>query len=575
MTVAELIAARLAAGGVSRAFGFPGGGSNLDLIEAFSSVGIEFVLSHTEVSAALMACATAELSGVPGVVVVGNGPGLTSVVNGVAHAHLDRVPLIVLSDRYTDAELTTTGHQILDQRALLAPVVKWSATVGARGVGALLDHALAVASAAPCGAVHLDMPRTVGGEVAVAAPPHDADLAATPHGADPAAPLGAPPGADLAAPLGDGCAAPPVHSAPPRGADPAAPPAASPHGADLAAIADALSPARHPVLLAGLEASRALSDGALQELAERLGAPVLTTYKAKGVLDERHPLWAGILTGGALEAPLLDAADAILTVGLDPVELLTKSWPHSAPVFALRTCALGADYGAPAVTWIGDLATGVAELTERLPGSRQWGDAGAHREQALSALRIESDSALTGWRVIEALVHELPADTPVAVDAGAHMFPATWFWRAHAPRRFLISNGLATMGFAVPSAIAAARDGLAVAITGDGGMAYGAFELETAVRLGARVLVVVLDDASLSLIRIKHEAKGHDRARLDFGPVGFATVAEGLGVASWVVEEEAALRLAIREAAASEGPALIDARISGAEYARTLEVVRG
>jgi acetolactate synthase-1/2/3 large subunit len=213
------------------------------------------------------------------------------------------------------------------------------------------------------------------------------------------------------------------------------------------------------------------------------------------------------------------------------------------------------------------------------PRRRTRGSASSRRgsevRPPLDALRIGSDSALTAWRIVETLGDELPDDTIVAVDAGAHMFAATWFWRARAPRRFLISNGLATMGFAVPSAIAAARDGLAVAITGDGGMAYGAFELETAVRLDARVLAVVIDDASLSLIRIKHEAKGHGRSSLDFGPIGFAAMAAGLGVGSWVVEDEAALRLAIREAVAIEGPALIDARTSGAEYARTLEVVRG
>jgi acetolactate synthase-1/2/3 large subunit len=313
-------------------------------------------------------------------------------------------------------------------------------------------------------------------------------------------------------------------------------------------------------VLAGLEASRALAAGALAALAERLGAPVLTTYKAKGVLDEHHPLWAGIVTGGALEAPLLDAADAILAVGLDPVELLTKPWPYVAPL-ALRASD-------------GDLAAAVATLTERVP-RRPAADAGAHRERALDALRIESDSALTAWRIVEVLGEELPADTVLAVDAGAHMFAATWFWRARRPRRFLISNGLATMGFAVPAAVAAARDELAVAITGDGGMAYGAFELETAARLGARALVVVVDDASLSLIRIKHEAKGHDRSSLDFGSVDFAAVAAGLGVASWAADDEASLRRAIREALATGGPALIDARLSGAEYARTLAVVRG
>jgi acetolactate synthase-1/2/3 large subunit len=191
----------------------------------------------------------------------------------------------------------------------------------------------------------------------------------------------------------------------------------------------------------------------------------------------------------------------------------------------------------------------------------------------LDALRI--GEGFTTWRIVEILDEELPDDTLAAVDAGAHMFAATWFWRAHAPRRFLISNGLATMGFAVPAAVAAARDGLALAITGDGGMAYGAFELETAVRLGARVLVVVIDDASLSLIRIKHEAKGHDRSSLDFRPVSFDAVAAGLGVASWVAEDDATLRRALREALSSGGPALIDARCSGAEYGRTLEVVRG
>ena len=122
------------------------------------------MLTHTEVSAALMACASAELTGVPGVVVVGNGPGLASVVNGAAHAHLDRVPLLVISDRYTEAEVATTGHQILDQRALLAPVVKWSATLTASSAAETLDRALALTLAAPCGPVHLDLPRTVGRE---------------------------------------------------------------------------------------------------------------------------------------------------------------------------------------------------------------------------------------------------------------------------------------------------------------------------------------------------------------------------------------------------------------------------
>jgi acetolactate synthase-1/2/3 large subunit len=500
----------LAAAGVTRAFGFPGGGSNLALLEGFRAAGIEFVLAHTEVSAALMACATAELTGVPGVVVVGNGPGLASVVDGVAHAWLDRVPLLVLSDRSSDAELATTGHQVLDQRALLAPVVKWTATLSE----ATLARAVEVALTPPWGPVHLELPRgesvAAGGEAGVA---------------------GAAAGHD---------------------------------GGDLVAIGEALGRAQRPVIAAGLEAARVLDAGALQALAEALGAPVLTTYKAKGVLDERHPLWAGILTGGALEAPTLEQADAILAVGLDPVELLAKPWPYTAPLYALRVSGAGAEYGNP-TTWIGDLAHGVRELASVKGVNR------GVTKSPLDALRIDSDTPLTGWRIVETLAEELPRDTVVAVDAGAHMFPATWFWPAARPRRFLISNGLATMGFAVPAAVAAAHDGLAVAITGDGGMAYGAFELETAARLNARVLVVVCNDASLSLIRIKH----HDRAPFDFGPTRFDALAGAFGVAAFTAADEPAMREAVRAALATHGPALIDARLSGAEYARTLNVVRG
>src|SRR5262249_20709703 len=189
--------------------------------------GAAFVLARGEVAAALMAAATAELTGVPGVVIVGNGPGLTSVVNGVAHAQLDRVPLIVITDRYTNAEQGLTGHQILDQRALLDPVVKWGATLAPETAAETVAHALAVASAAPRGAVHLDLPR---------------DVASAPGGGEATSPL------DVRA------------------------------SGDLDAIARGMAGARRPLLAVGLEA-RTID---VSTLAERLGAAVLTTYKAKG-----------------------------------------------------------------------------------------------------------------------------------------------------------------------------------------------------------------------------------------------------------------------------------------------------
>lgn len=503
----------LAARGVERVFGFPGGGGNLALIDALGRAGVAFVLTRGEVAAAIMAAATAELTGVPGVVVVGNGPGLTSVVNGVAHAQLDRAPLLVFSDRFTDAEQGLTGHQILDQRALLAPVVKWGATLARETAAETVEEAFEAASAAPCGAVHLDVPRDIA-----------------------------------SAPIAGGMFTRNRHA----------------HSfGDLGAVAHGMAAARRPLLAVGLEA-RGLD---VTGLAERLGAAVLTTYKAKGVLPETHPRWAGILTGGEIERPVLEGSDAVLALGLDPVELLSRPWIASAPVYALRTCDSGLDYMRPHAHWIGPLETGIDAIGS---GAGGWPEAeiATEREAMLARLRLGDT-----WRIVAALREELPPGTAVSVDAGAHMFPATVFWQADGP--FLISNGLATMGFAVPAAIAAALadpDAISVAVTGDGGFAYHGFELETAARLGVRVLVVVINDASLSLIRIKHASPGR---MLDYGTVEFGRIGLALGAAGATVMVEDELRAAVREALTRSRSTVIDVRCDGSEYGETLRAIRG
>jgi acetolactate synthase I/II/III large subunit len=158
------------------------------------------------------------------------------------------------------------------------------------------------------------------------------------------------------------------------------------------------------------------------------------------------------------------------------------------------------------------------------------------------------------------------------------MFPATMFLRPRGPRRFLISNGLATMGYALPAAIGAALshpERLVVAVSGDGGMAYHLAELETAARIGARVVVVVFNDASLSLIRIKQEAKGYVRSPLDFTRTGFAAAAESFGAVGARVDDAGGLVAALRAAAQRSQSTLIDVQTTGAEAAETLRVVRG
>ena len=532
----QLLAERLYEAGVRRAYGFPGGGSNLDLMERFEDAGITWVLAHTEGGAAFMACADAEINRVPGVLVVGNGPGLASAVNGVAHAWLDRVPLVVISDRYTEAEAATSGHQVLDQRALLAPVVKYGATLEPVSAAQVVDEALVACQTAPWGPVHFDMRRDAAGEYI---PSRGQALKPVSRG-----------GVDREA---------------------------------VVALADRLLAAERPVVLIGLEANEGVSPQDLKRIVHETGAVALTTYKAKGIYPENDPRWAGILTGAEIERPFLEHADLLVAVGLDVVELLGRPWPYESPVLSIAASEESDGLLAPERRVVGDIAEAVsmlAGLVGHAPPSEGFSEREVEglREAALSSLRLDDEEPLPAWRIVETVMAQLPAQTTLTVDAGAHMFPVTNFARLEGRGRFLISNGLATMGFAVPSALGAAlaRPGeVSVAFTGDGGMAYHADELETAVRVGAKVIVVVFNDSSLSLIRIKQEAKGFMRSPLNFGLTRFDLLAEALGVYGVMVEDEAGLRTAVKEAVGRDGSTVIDVRMTGQEYRRTLEAVRG
>ena len=165
------------------------------------------------------------------------------------------------------------------------------------------------------------------------------------------------------------------------------------------------------------------------------------------------------------------------------------------------------------------------------------------------------------------------------VDAGAHMLAVMPLWEVTQPRRLLISSGLATMGFALPAAVAAALCAPGqpvVAFTGDGGLGMTLAEIETAVRLGLRIVVIVFNDAALSLIKIKQRPVGHGSGEaVDYGPVSFAGAAEAMGAAAAVVSTEAELAQALAAALRRDGPTVIDAQVDPASYPVIMDLSRG
>ncbi len=541
-SVAELIVTGLLRAGVPRLFGVPGGGSNLEILEAARLCKLPFVLCHQEWAACIMAAVTGELTGHPGAALSTLGPGVTASSTGLAHAFLDRSPMIYLSDRHPDSALAFATHQRVDHIALLAPIVKGSVTVTRDAVGDRVAHAAQLALMEPRGPVHLELP------------------------------------ADLA-----------EQSAPSMARDVVPPPLPSPDAAALDRAAKMILSARRPIVVAGLQC-RPSDAKWLRAFCEALPAPLLTTYKAKGAVPDPHPLAMGVFTGGVLEEPVVRRADLIIAFGLDPVELIPRRWPYTAPVLGLTRCRSndpgirspgGGAYFTPALEVVGDLGSILEELAPRLVSQYRadWDVAEVDRlrRERFGALEV-AVPGLAPHRVVQLARELTPAGTIATVDAGAHMFPATAYWHAVEPGELLISNGLATMGFALPAAIAAQLvhpERRVICFTGDGGLMMVAAELETAARLRLPILIIVFDDGALSLIEVKQEQRGYEGAPMRYEGPDLGALARAFGLRAFVAADEDTFRSALFSALAASGPALIDARVDASGYRRTLEIVRG
>lgn len=495
MSDADEIAAALGAAGTDVCFGVPGGGVNLDLVGACARHGIRFVLTHTETAAVIAAGVWGELTGRPGLALCTRGPGLAAALNGIAQAHLDRQPVIVVTDGAGFAH----PHQRVDHAAMVAPLSK--------GTVSDPQAAVALALAPPWGPVLID----------AGAPGREA----------PAIPVIAP------------------------------------------ARVVVLPAATRPVVLVGVAARG--GEQAIRALVRDTQIPVLTTYKAKGAVPESWPNAAGLLTGGTIEAPLLHAADLILAVGVDPVELIPAPWPYAAPIVSLMPWPNPPGPLAPVAEFVGPLPQLLAGLA--LDGSG-WERAGAdYRRATLERVEIAgTGEGMSPHDVVRAVRRALPAEAIATVDAGAHMLVAMPLFETDEPRRCLISSGLATMGFSLPAAIAAslATDAPVVCLTGDGGLGMCLAELETAARLGRDLRIVVFDDATLTLIAIKQGAgQGGDEA-VRYGAVDFAAVARGFGLRAATIADSTALEAAL----ARPGPSLTAVQIDPSAYAAVLAATR-
>jgi len=524
VNAAQLLVRCLENEGVRYVFGIPGE-ETLDLNAALEdSDKIQFVLTRHEQAAAFMADVYGRLSSFPGVCLATLGPGATNLLTGVADAQLDRAPLVAITGQAGLERVHLESHQYIDVVQMFTPVTKWSTRVSVpESVPEVVRKAFRLARIEKPGATHIELPEDVAREEVRSAP---LEVRRTSY------------------------------------------PQAQREAVDRAAAI--INAAKGPVVLAGNGVTRRNAVGnptvdALRRFVQRSRIWATHTYMAKGVLD---PLGQHSLPPVGLQRPgadlanvkLLAEADVVIAVGYDLVEWAPVLWTPKRDKIVVHIDSTAAELDGhyqPSIEVIGELDESLKALAE-LVNPR------AERDSVIAAgqTRLGKDVPvpLPPFAVIADLRDALGPDDIVVSDVGAHKVWLARLFPTESPNTVVISNGLASMGIALPGAIAAKLvrpERKVVAFCGDGGFLMNVQELETAKRLGTAIVIVVLVDDRLGVIEVNEKRQFGRVFATEFGNPDFVQLAHAFGVAGYAVESAKDLLPTLRHALDLGGPAMI------------------
>ncbi len=487
----------LEAEGVEYVFGIPGE-ETLDLNESLANSSVQFVPVRHEQGGAYMADAYGRLTGRAGVCLGTLGPGATNLVTAVADAFLDRAPLVALTGQSDLERMHKESHQYIDLIGILRPVVKWNARVNSPEiVPEVVRKAFKVAESEKPGATHLELPE---------------DVMARPLDASPL----------------------PGH----------APVQPEPGVRELQRAAELIDGAENPIALAGNGAIRGHAARALRAFAQVTGIPVAETFMAKGLLDYEDPHALGTvgLQSRDYEMAGFEDADVVIAIGYDLVEHSPKHWNPRADkqIIVIDSVAAEIDeFFVPGVELIGDIAGVLARLATgctRVPTPAVSSGLRDVTLRALGEARDDDHFPMRPPRVLWELRQALRPDDILVSDVGLHKLWIGRMFPAHEPGTVLIANGLAGMGFALPSAIAAKLvypERRVVSVSGDGGFLMNVQELETATRLRTPIVNVVWENGQFGSIAWKQDNKFGRHFDVGFGNPDFVALAEAFGMPAW------------------------------------------
>ena len=535
MKASDLFVKALENEGVEYVFGIPGE-ENLDFLDSLSRSSIKLILTRHEQAAGFMAATLGRLTGKVGVCLATLGPGATNLVTAAAYANLGAMPMFMLTGQKPVKTSKQGRFQIVDVVDMMLPLTKHTKQIESGDlIPSSVRESFRLALEERPGCVHLELPEDIAREVSNVA------LIERNFSRRPIAERKA-----------------------------------------IARAVELIAAAKTPLLLIGAGANRKMTAKMLREFVDKTDIRFVTTQMGKGVVNEDHKNFLGnaALSSGDFVHRALDAADVIINVGHDVVEkppFFMETGGRTVIHVNFTSAQIDPVYF-PQVEVIGDIANSIWQIGEALPKNSDRDHGLFDKVQAALQEHISGDEGdsrfpMLPQRLVADVRAVMPRDGIIALDNGVYKI---WFARnypAYSPNTVLLDNALASMGAGLPSAMMAAMlypDRRVMAICGDGGFMMNSAELETAVRLGLNMVVLVLRDNAYGMIKWKQQHMDFVDYGLDFANPDFKKYAEVYGATGHRVEAVDQLTKIANEAFEAGGVHLIEVPVDYSQNDRVL-----
>lgn len=527
---AQLLVECLEEEGVHYIFGIPGE-ENLAVMKALTHSKIEFITVRHEQGAAFMADVYGRLTGKAGVCMATLGPGATNLITGVADADCDGAPLVAISGQVGTDKMHITAHQYLDLRAMFEPITRRAYTVVRPDTMAEITRlAFKYAEREKPGATFIDLPVNISKM----------------------------PVSENEKPLQRKQILPETALE-----------------SQIEAAATMISYAKNPVILAGSSVIRSHAAETLKKFAEKLKLPVINTMMSKGAIpfDNPYSLWTVGIPMEDYQTKVLEKASLVIAIGYDIIEYAPAKW-HLGNADIIHIDTMPADINKnyePKVEVVGNIPNSLERIMEKAARLQEPKYALEIRKRMVDEHESYAEDMSFPVKPQKALIDcrkVMGEDDIVISDVGANKVWIARHYNCYKPNTCLISNGFATMGIAVPGAIAAKLvhpDKKILAITGDAGFMMNCQEFETAHRLGTNFVTLIFNDSSYGLIKWKQDMHYGHHEYVDFTNPDFVKFAESVGAIGYRIKKTEELLPTLQKAFKQDKPVIIDCPVDYSE----------